>query len=100
MIATNQQTESQIQGQNMENFKSEKYYDGEEAHVTKVYIDAQLFLENRHVVAYPNGRGGVETSICKKHAQYGLKLMDENQLLHHIFFEGHWSAMRKQEGIN
>lgn len=83
----------------MEQFKAGIIYPGETENRTKTYIDAQLFLENRAYIPYPNGRGGAETSICKKHAQYGIKLMDENQLSHKIFFEGHWSAILKQEAL-
>lgn len=75
-------------------FEALENFPGEQEHRTKCYIDAQLFLENRAVL--PEGKGFVEKSICDKHAQYGIKLMDENKKFHSIFFHGHVSSLMEQ----
>ena len=47
---------------------------------SETYLLGQMYLKNRKFTPYPNGRGGVEDSICKKHAGYSCKLMKNNEL--------------------
>lgn len=59
------------------------------------YIQGQLFLANRKFTPYPNG-GGVEDSLCHKHAEYQRKLFAEQEARHSLWHYAVISSMNAE----
>ena len=86
------QTSNQSNGNGSNVMTTEEIYDAATS-----YSQAQLYLANRKFTPYPDGRGGVEDSICKTHAAYSCKLMKEQELRHGLHFHAEIQSLKHNE---
>ena len=69
----------------------EEMYDQKES-----YVIGQLYLRNRHDVAYGKN-STMNTSICENHAKFYGKLFDEQEKRHSLVFHARLSSFNHNE---